>query len=133
MYTALSWVKTYDNLYCVEKLKKSAIMVNNDELIEYKCLEQNDLFSTIKRNAIQGDTVTALVHTVRSLLRHVDDLISDNRIINNVFMGFTELKIKLSDSTSKIVETLNFCNINFNNTENNFLNLAYRYRNEVLL
>ena len=120
MYTALSWVKTYDNLYCIEKLKKSAIMVNNDELIEYKSLEQNDLFSTIKRNAIQGDTVKVLVHTVRSLLRHVDDLISDNRIINNVIMGFTELKIKLSDSTSKVVETLNFCNVNFNNTENNF-------------
>ena len=49
MYTAFSRVKTY-NLYCIEKLKKSAIKVNIGALFESECLKQNDLFSIIKRN-----------------------------------------------------------------------------------
>ena len=44
MYTALNRVKIYDNLYCVEELKKSAIKVNNDALLEYECLKQNGFF-----------------------------------------------------------------------------------------
>ena len=47
MYTALSRVKTYDNLYCKGQFKKSATKVNKDALLEYECLKQNDLFSAI--------------------------------------------------------------------------------------
>ena len=39
MYTALSRVKTYDNLYCIGEFKKSAIMVNKDALLEYEGLK----------------------------------------------------------------------------------------------
>ena len=42
---------------------------------------------------------------MRSLPRHVDDILSDNRIINNDIIGFMETQIRSSDSTSKIVET----------------------------
>ena len=62
MYTALSRVQTYDNLYCIGKFVKSAVKVNKDALLEYERLKQNDLFSSIKRNAISCDTVT--VHNV---------------------------------------------------------------------
>ena len=65
MYTALSRVKTYDNLYCIAEFKKSVIKIDKDALLEYERLKQNDLFSTIKRNALSGDTVTVLVHNVR--------------------------------------------------------------------
>ena len=34
-----------------------------DALLEYEHLKQNYLFSTVKRNAVSGDTVTVLVHT----------------------------------------------------------------------
>ena len=44
MYTALSRVKTYDNLYCIGEFKKSSIKVNKDALLEYEGLKQNDLF-----------------------------------------------------------------------------------------
>ena len=90
LYTALSRVKTYDNFYCIEEFKKSAIKVNKDALLEYERLKQNDLFSTVKRNAISCDTVTVIFHNVRSLPRHVDDILSDNRIINNNIIGFAE-------------------------------------------
>lgn len=40
-------------------------------------------------------------------------------------MGFTEAQIKSSDTTCKIIKTLNFFNVNFNNNENN------GYRNDV--
>ena len=89
MYTALSRVKTYDNLYRIGEFKKSAVKVNKDALLEYERLKQNDLFSIIKRNAISSNTVKVLVHNMRLLPRHVDDIVSDNRIINNDIIGFT--------------------------------------------
>ena len=131
IYTAISRVKTYDNLYCIGEFKKSAIKANEDALIEYERLKQNDLFSTIKRNTISNNTITILVHNVRFLSKHVDDIVSDRRIINNDIIGFTETQISLSDSTCKIVEMLSFFNLNFNNSEDKFLSLAYGYRNNV--
>ena len=82
--------------------------------------KKNDLFSTIKRNTISDDTVTVLIHNVRSLPRHVDNIVSDNRILNNDIIGFTETQIKPSDSTCKIIETLNFFNISLITMKVNF-------------
>ena len=36
IYTVLSRVKAYDNLYCIGKVKKSAIEVNKDALLKTK-------------------------------------------------------------------------------------------------
>ena len=68
---------------------------------------------------------------MKSLSKHVDDIVNDNRVMNNVIIGFTETQISPSDSTCKITETLNFFNINFNNNEKKFLSLAYGFRNDV--
>ena len=57
------------------------------------------------------------MHNVRSLSKHDNDIVSDRRIINNDIIGLTETQISLSDSTCKIVETFNFFNLNFNNSE----------------
>ena len=43
---------------------------------------------------------------MRSLPRHVDDILSDNRITNNDIIGFRETQIKTSDSTCKIIESM---------------------------
>ena len=56
------------------------------------------------RNASSGGTVTVLSHIVRSLPRHLDDIVSDNRIINN---NITEAQIKPSNSIS---DNSNFIN-----------------------
>ena len=56
-----------------------------------------------------------IVHNAESLSKNIDDIISDDRIIDNDILGFTETQIKLSDWTCKIIETLNFFDINFNN------------------
>ena len=77
-------------------------------MLEYERLKQNDLFPTVKRNVVSGNTVTVLVHDVRSLPRHVDGILNDNRIINNNIIGFTETQVKPSDSLCKITETLNY-------------------------
>ena len=66
-----------------------------------------------------------------SLSKHVNDTVSDSRIMNNDIIGLTETQISLSDSTGKIVKTMNFLNINFNNSEDKFLSLANAYRNNV--
>ena len=75
-----------------------------------------------KKQTISDNTLTILVHNVRSLSKHVNDTVSNK--MNNESIGFTETQISLSDSTCKIIETLNFASINFNNNENNFLSLA---------
>ena len=48
-------------------------------------------------------------------------------------IGFTETQIKLSFSTSKILEKLKFFNINFNGNENKFIILANGCGNYVAL
>ena len=45
---------------------------------------------------------------MRSLSKHVDDTVNDDRIINNDIIGFAEAQINLLDSTCKIIEILNF-------------------------
>ena len=100
-------------------------------MLEYERLKENDLFSTLKRSIISDDTITILIHNVRSLSKHVNDIVIDSRIMNNDVIGLIETQIDLSDSTCRIVETLNFFNINFNNSEDKFLSLAYGTRNNV--
>ena len=68
IYTAIDRIKTYDNLYCIEELKKSVIKVKKDTLLECEHLKQNDLFFTININTIPDNTVTVLPHNVRLLL-----------------------------------------------------------------
>ena len=94
-------------------------------MLEYECLKQNDLFSTIKRNTVSANSV-------RSPLKHIDNIVIVERIVNNDILEFTETQINPSDSTCKIIKKLNFFNINFN-TENRFLSLPYRSRNNVAI
>ena len=61
----------------------------------------------------------------------MDDIVSDDRIIDNDSVRFTDTEINLSDSTCKIIKIFSFFNINVNKSENRFLNLADRCRNDV--
>ena len=72
-----------------------------------------------------------LVHNMRSLSKHVDDIVSDRKLINNDIIGVTETQVSLSNSTCREVETLNFFNLNFNNNEDKFLSSVYGYRDNV--
>ena len=54
MYTAFSRIRTYDNLYCIEEFKKSAIKVNKDALLKYGRLKQNDFFPQQKEMLFQA-------------------------------------------------------------------------------
>ena len=73
---------------------------NKDALFEH--------LSVIKRNNVSDDTITVLVHNVRSLSKHIHGIVSDNRTINNDIIGFTETQMNPSDSICKIMEILNF-------------------------
>ena len=86
-----------------------------------------------KKNNISGNIITVFVHNVRSLSKHIDDIVSDDRIRNYYIKGFTETQTNPSDSTCEIMEILNFFNIDFNNYHNKYLSLAYCYRNDVAI
>ena len=100
-------------------------------MLKYERLKQNHLFSTIKRNTISDDAVKVLVHNLSLLSKHIADIVRDDGIKNNGIIGFTETQIDPFDFACKIIEILNFFNINFNNNENRLLSLAYRYGNNV--
>ena len=68
--------------------------------------------------------ITVFTDNSQSPSKDIDDIVSDDRIINNDIIVFTETQIKSSNSTCKTMETLNFYNINFNNNENELLSLA---------
>ena len=57
-------------------------------------------------------------------MKHTDDIVSDDRIISNDIIGFTETQIGPSDSIIRIMEASIFFNINFNNNVNKVLGLA---------
>ena len=60
------------------------------------------MFSTIKRNNISDNKITVFVHDARSFSKYTDDIVSDDRIINDKIIGYTETQINPSkDSTSK--------------------------------
>ena len=101
-------------------------------MLEYEYLKQNDLFSTIKRNNASDKTIAVFVRNVRSLLKHLEDTVSDDRIINNDIIGFTITQINLLDSTFKIIKTLiMFSILILIKNENKFLSLANGCRNDV--
>ena len=52
IYTTLTRLRTYDNLYCIREFQKSAIKVNKNTLLEYERLKQ------IKRNNISDNTIS---------------------------------------------------------------------------
>ena len=68
---------------------------------------------------------------MRTLSKHVDDIVSNDRTIDNDAVWFTETEINLSDSTCKIIKIFSFFNISVNENENRYLNLADRCRNDA--
>ena len=77
-------------------------------MLEYERLKENDSFSTIKRYSISDDAITIFAHNVRSLSKRIDDIVNDDRIMNNGIIVLTKAQINLSGSTWKIDETLKF-------------------------
>ena len=58
---------------------------------------------------LRPNTLTTFFNNLRSLSKHLDVISSDDRIINNDIIGFTEKQINSSDSTRKIAATtINF-------------------------
>lgn len=55
------------------------------------------------------------MHNTQSLSKHIDDIVSDGRVISNEIIGLAETQINSSDSTYKVMKTMNFFNIYFNN------------------
>ena len=99
--------------------------MNSSSLEEYERLRQNSIFDIIEKVVISEDTTTLLLVNVQSLLKYVFDIVSDNRLINNDILCFTETQIQLHHSTSTIQSFFKKCVIYFNNNSNKFLSLAY--------
>ena len=78
IYLGLSWVKTYDTIYCIGEFDKSEIKANKDALFEYERPKQNNLLYIITRNNVWDDAITIFAHNAESLSKHIHDVVSDN-------------------------------------------------------
>ena len=133
IYTALSRVTDYHKLFCKGEPNTSSIRVNTSALEEYERLRQNSIFDTIEKVAISEDTTTLLLVKVRSMLNHALDIVSDDRLINNDILSFTETQIQPHYSNSTIQSLFKNFVIYFNNNSNTFLTLAYGMHNNLEL
>ena len=133
IYTALSRVTDYHKLFCKGEPNTSSIRVNTSALEEYERLRQNSIFDTIEKVAISEDTTTLLLVNVRSLLKHALNIVSDNRLINNDILCFTETQIQPHYSTSTIQSLFKNFVVYFNNNSNKFLSLVYGIHNNLEL
>ena len=50
--------------------------------------------------------MTIFVHYVRSLSKHIDDVVNDARWKSNDIIGYTETQVNPSNSTRKTTETV---------------------------
>ena len=53
----------------------------------------------MKRHNTSGNIITVFLYDAQSLSKHRGDTVSDDRILINDIIGFTETQIKPSDST----------------------------------
>ena len=91
------------------------------------------LFSTLKGNFLYYDALTILVLNMGSFSKYVDDIVSDDRLVNTDIMAFTNIQIISPDSTCKIGKPLNFFKINFNNDGNKHSSLVYGCINNIAI
>ena len=82
-------------------------------MFEYEHWKQNDLYSSIKLSNILDNTITTFPSNAQALSKEINDMVSEDRIINNNIIGFTETQTHSSDFTCKTIKALNFFNINF--------------------
>ena len=73
--------------------------VNKDALFENERLKQNDLYSTIKTNNTSDDAITVFAFNVRSLSKHIDDIVSDIKILNTGIKGLKDIRFYLQMET----------------------------------
>ena len=64
MYTALSRVTNYDQLYCIGEFKMPSIKVNTSARDEYKRLQKKSIFENIEEVALSNNSLTILLLNV---------------------------------------------------------------------
>ena len=94
IYTMFSRIKSYDYLFCTLKICNKSGASEREWFI----------FHSKKKKILSDDTITVFVQNTRSFSKHVDDIVSDDRIINNEIIGFVETQWNPSDSAGKLLE-----------------------------
>ena len=94
IYTALSRIKSYDYLFCTLKICNKSGASEREWFI----------FHNKKKKFLSDDTITVFVQNIRSFSKHVEDIVSDDRIINNEIIAFVETQWNPSDSAGKLLE-----------------------------
>ena len=70
---------------------------------------------------------------MRSLAKHVNDILHDHRCLKNTFIGFTETQMKPSNSSIIADDTIKDFKINLNNTDDKFSSLAYGCQDDIAI
>ena len=107
----------------------------------YSVVQNSEVETSIKRGLVSPFNKHAqfplklsrasTAHKVQSLRLEQDVIDFDQQKQKSFGPGQTYTQIKPSDSTSKIIEALNFFNTNFDNNENKFLRLTFGCTNDI--
>ena len=68
-----------------------------------------------------------------SLNKHVSDIASDDRLLNNDILCFTETQLSPTSNISDIVDCLEEFLVDFNNNEDKYMSIAVAYRPSISL
>ena len=79
------------------------------------------------------NTVLICFQNMRSISKHGNVTVSDDKLKNNDIMGFTEAQMNPPDSTCKITGRLNFLNIGFNSNRTKYLGLTCGQRYNLVI
>ena len=115
----------------MEKLEPPSIKVNVSALQEYERLRQNSIFENIEKICVTDDTITILLLNVRSHSKHVCDIKSDGRLMENDVLCFTETQLQHQHLLYSIEQYLENFRVFFNNNDNKFLSLAYAFQKDI--
>ena len=135
MYVALSRIAKYSGLFLIGQYNKSAIRASKTAGQEYERLRStSNLLLTIQEKYVTtNNSLTITLLNVRSLSKHVMDVVADNRLCNSDALCFTETQIHPNQSVSNIIQHLvTYQSIHFNNNIDPFLSVAYSHVHSVV-
>ena len=93
IHTALNGFSYYDKLFCLGKIEPSSVKRFVSALQEYGLIRQNSVFENTKI-CVTDNAITILLLDVRSLSKHACDIKSDDSLLGNDVLCFTETQLQ---------------------------------------
>ena len=93
IHTGSSGFSCYDKLFCLGKIEPSSVKRFVSALQEYGLIRQNSVFENTEI-CVRDNAITILLLDIRSLSKHARDIKSDDSLLGNGVLCFTETQLQ---------------------------------------